>query len=43
MEYTKPQIAEYGDLTELTAGTLNCGFEDGANKNFAHHTSPCPE
>ena len=41
MDYGKPVISEYGDMTDLTAASLNPGPEDGADKNvtIAHHST----
>jgi hypothetical protein len=33
MDYTKPKITDYGDLTELTAAVGMYGYEDAGSKD----------
>jgi hypothetical protein len=40
MAYEKPEIADYGDLKELTADQCTGGAEDAGTKEF-HSTAPC--
>jgi hypothetical protein len=44
MEYTQPQISDYGSIEQLTAATGFAGDDDGGAKNARpaqpHHTSP---
>ena len=42
MEYTKPEIVDYGTLEEITAGSPNLGNEDGANKAHAPFRGSIP-
>jgi hypothetical protein len=35
VEYTKPEIVDYGTLEDLTAGAPTLGNEDGGNKFHA--------
>ena len=39
MEYTKPEILDYGTLTEMTAALGPGGSDDGGTKRF-HSTTP---
>jgi hypothetical protein len=35
LDYTQPEIVDYGTLEELTAGSPTVGTEDGGNKFHA--------
>lgn len=35
VDYSKPEIVDYGTLEELTAGSPSAGTEDGGNKFHA--------
>jgi hypothetical protein len=39
VEYTKPQIVDYGTIEELTASLGPGGADDGGTKRF-HSTKP---
>ena len=39
MDYTKPEVVDYGTVEELTANMGPGGGEDGGNKQF-HTTAP---
>jgi hypothetical protein len=34
VEYVKPEVVDYGDLFELTAGACSVGSEDGTGKTI---------
>jgi hypothetical protein len=40
--YESPQIADYGDLVEITQACFGTGSEDGGDKSFSIFTNSAP-